>query len=53
MREHLIGRYVFDSYGFDPEVDAVSSATITSAIIIDAVFREENLLQELREKGLN
>jgi peroxiredoxin len=52
MRERLIGRYVFDSHGFDPEVDAVSSATITSAIIIDAVFREENLLQELREKGL-
>ncbi|MEJ2232489.1 MAG: redoxin domain-containing protein [Syntrophobacterales bacterium] len=53
MRERLIGRYVFDSSGFDPEVDAVSSATITSAIIIDAVFREANLLQELRAKGLN
>jgi hypothetical protein len=52
MRGRVIGRYIFDSYAFDPEVDAVSSATITSSIIIDAVFREENLLQELREKGL-
>lgn len=52
MRERLIGRHVFDPYGFDPEVDAVSSATITSSIIIDAVFRGDDLLQELREKGL-
>jgi peroxiredoxin len=52
MRGRVIGRYIFDSYEFDPEVDAVSSATITSSIVIDAVFREENLLQELREKGL-
>lgn len=52
MRERVLGRYIFTPYSFNPEVDAVSSATITSAIIIDAIFRGEDLLQELREKGL-
>lgn len=52
MRERILGRYIAKPYLFNPEVDAVSSATITSAIIIDAVFRGEKLLEELRDKGL-
>lgn len=53
MRERVLGRYIFKPYVFDPEVDAVSSATITSSIIIHVIFKGEILLEELREKGLN
>ena len=52
MREKVLGRYIFKPYVFDPEVDAVSSATITSSIIIHVIFEGEILLEELREKGL-
>ena len=52
MRERILGRYIAQPYLFNPEVDAVSSATITSAIIIDAVFRGKKLLEELRDRGL-
>lgn len=36
---------------FDPEVDAVSSATMSSAIIFDAVRRTASLLETLRLNG--
>jgi hypothetical protein len=39
MRERVLGRYIFKPYVFDPEVDAVSSATITSSIIIHVIFK--------------
>jgi hypothetical protein len=52
MRGKVLGRYIFKPYVFDPEVDAVSSATITSSIIIHVIFEGEILLEELREKGL-
>ena len=52
MRERILGRYIAKPYLFNPEVDAVSSATITSAVIIDAVFKGEKLLEEMKEKGL-
>jgi hypothetical protein len=52
MRGRLLGRYIFQTYGFDPKVDAVSSATITSGIILDAVFKGETILAELHEQGL-
>lgn len=52
MRERVLGRYISKPYVFDPEVDAVSSATITSSIIIHVIFEGEVLLEELREKGL-
>ena len=44
--------YVAAPKPFDPQVDAVSSATITSAIIFDSLAQGEALLAELREAGL-
>ena len=36
---------------FDPKVDAVTSATISSAIIFDSIAQGQALLEELRNKG--
>ena len=52
MRARVLGRHISQPYTFDPKVDAVSSATITSAVIIDAIFKGKSLLKELEEKGL-
>jgi len=52
MRRRVVGRFLAAPKPFDPQVDAVSSATITSAIIFDSLAQGEALLAELREAGL-
>jgi hypothetical protein len=52
MRRRVVGRYLTVPHAYDPRVDAVTSATITSAIIFDSLEQGEGLLQELREQGL-
>ncbi len=52
MRERVVGRPLGESFLFDARVDAVSSATISSAMIFDSLYQGEFLLQELKRKGL-
>jgi len=50
--EKLRGRTITDPFLFDPQVDAVSSATITSGVIFNTLSQGEMLLKELKAKGL-
>jgi peroxiredoxin len=50
--EKLHGRTIADPFIFDPQVDAVSSATITSGVIFNTLSQGEMLLKELKAKGL-
>lgn len=52
MRERIVGRYLSTPFIFDPKVDAVSSATMTSALIFDSLSKRMALMTELKEKGL-
>ncbi|BCR06210.1 hypothetical protein DESUT3_32790 [Desulfuromonas versatilis] len=52
MRRRVVGTYLSAPPPFDPKIDAVTSATMTSAIIFDSLAQGEALLAELREKGL-
>jgi hypothetical protein len=52
MRQRIQGRYLFDPFVFDAKVDAVSSATISSAVIFNSFADGQALYQELKEKGL-
>jgi peroxiredoxin len=52
MRQHLVGQYLSAPRPFDPDLDAVTSATISSAMIFDSVASGEELLQELGARGL-
>ena len=52
MRKRLLGKSISQRLIFNPDVDAVSSATITSAIIFDSLSQGEMLLQELKNMGL-
>lgn len=51
MRQRVVGQYLTAPRPFDPKVDAVTSATISSAIIFDSIAQGEALLGELRDQG--
>jgi len=52
MRRRVVGQYLTAPPPFDPTVDAVTRATMTSAIIFDQLARGEELMEKLRGKGL-
>jgi hypothetical protein len=51
MRKRVIVKYIHQPFDFDPEIDAVSSATITSSVIFNSLEEELRLFTELKEKG--
>jgi thiol-disulfide isomerase/thioredoxin len=52
IRSRIVGKYLSNTFIFDPKVDAVSSATITSALIFDSFSKGKALMDELKGKGL-
>jgi peroxiredoxin len=52
IRSRIVGKYLSNTFIFEPKVDAVSSATITSALIFDSFSKGKALMEELKEKGL-
>lgn len=52
MRKRLVGQYLSAPRPFDPGLDAVTSATISSAMIFDSIAQGEGLLEELRAAHL-
>jgi hypothetical protein len=52
MRRKIVGRYIFNPFAFDGRVDAVTSATITSAGIFKALNDGQTIYKDLKEKGL-
>ncbi len=51
MRRRLLGLSVFETREFDPELDAVSTATMSSALIFDSLSRSGPVVEALREGG--
>jgi peroxiredoxin len=51
MRKRLLGKSISQRLLFNPNVDAVSGATITSATIFDSLSQGEKLLVELKKMG--
>jgi len=52
MRNKITGRYIFRPFSFDAQVDAVTSATITSAAIFKGLDKGQVLFEELKKRGL-
>lgn len=48
----VIGKQLSDSWNFDPQTDAVTRATMTSAIIFDDLGQGHALLEELKKEKL-
>ncbi len=51
MRKRLLGKSISERLLFNPEVDAISGATITSEVIFDSLSQGKMLLQELKKMG--
>jgi len=51
MRRKLLGLSVFGKRPFNPKVDAVSTATMSSSLIFDSLFRTGPIYKILKEEG--
>jgi len=51
LRQRVVGRNLADAFNFNPRVDAVTKATITSAVIYDALRDGQTLMQQLKKGG--
>jgi len=52
MRRKIIGRYIYQPFPFKAKIDAVTSATITSAAIYRGLNEGQRMFKELKGKGL-
>jgi hypothetical protein len=51
MKQRLVGRSILQPVDFDPQVDSVSTATMTSALIVDSVNKAKALYNGLKSQG--
>jgi peroxiredoxin len=51
MKQRLVGRSILHPTDFDPQVDSISSATMTAALIVDSVNKAKSLYDGLKSKG--
>jgi len=51
MRRRLLGLSAFEERNFDPEVDAISTATMSSSLIFDSLGRSGKIVEILKDGG--
>jgi len=51
MKQRLVGRSILQPVDFDSNVDAISSATMTAALIVDSINKATALYEGLKNKG--
>ena len=51
MKGRLVGRSILQPTDFDPQVDSISSATLTSAVMVDSINKAKSLYDGLKRKG--
>lgn len=51
MKKRLVGRSILQPVDFDPQVDAISSATMTAALIVDSINKAKSIYESLKNKG--
>ena len=52
IRSSVLLRNILAPFTFDPQVDAVSTATITSSVIFNSLSHGRTIFEELNKKGL-
>ena len=52
MKHRLEGRFIFQPFQYDAKVDAITSATITSLVVIQSLNEGESIFSELKTLGL-
>ena len=51
MKQRLVGRSILQPVDFDSKEDAISSATMTAALVVDSINKATALYEELKNKG--
>ena len=51
LKSRTVGRSILEPFIFDPQVDAVTSATITSVLIFDSLDKAKAIYEILKRKG--
>ncbi|MBM3240245.1 redoxin domain-containing protein [Candidatus Poribacteria bacterium] len=51
METRILGRSIFETFEFNPEVDAVSTATISSNLIFHSLNQAKKNVEALKKKG--
>jgi len=51
MKQRIVGRSIIQPVDFDPQVDAISSATMTAALIVDSINKAAAFYEGLKSKG--
>lgn len=52
VAQRIVNHRLTDTLAFDPEVDAVTSATMTTGLIYDTINRATKLFAKLKEDGI-
>lgn len=52
IQSRIGGKLLYENFPFNPEVDAISSATITTQVIYDSISDGQGIYQMLKKKGL-
>jgi len=51
MKKNLVGRSIFEPFVFDPAVDAVTTATMSSSLVYEAMNRAREYFKDFYEYG--
>lgn len=51
LKNRVVGRSIFKSFAFDPKVDAISGATITTILIFDTLEKVKEIYEKIRKEG--
>ena len=49
MRDYFVGRSIFDTFAFDPKVDAVATATMSSSLVFEKFNQAKTLFADFTE----
>lgn len=51
LKGRMIGRSILKPFAFDPSVDSVSGATITTALVFDSLDKAKAIFEKLKKEG--
>lgn len=51
LKNSLIGRSIFKPFAFDPKVDSISGATITTILIFDSLEKAKEIYEKIKKEG--
>ena len=52
FRQRILNRSFDESFEFNPDLDAVTSATISSSLVFNSINKTKEILSKLRKKGV-